>query len=60
MSDVQILGITSARLKLQRAKREYEAAKLRDIAYRGVHYQPDHHAVETHGTFSYRGNVYTK
>jgi len=60
MSDVQVIGLEAARTKLQRAKKEFERAKLMDTAYRGVHYKPNRPYSESHGTYVYRGHTYTK
>ena len=60
MSTVQVKGLISAREKFLRAKKEMEVAKLKDIAYRGVHYAPSRVPSETHGSYSYRGISYVK
>ena len=61
MSPVQVQGLDSARRAYKRARKEFEAARLREVAYRGVHYDmPNRPEEETHGTFVYRGRTYTK
>jgi|TARA_Y100000289_G_C3795599_1_gene86310 hypothetical protein len=61
MSQVQLMGLEAARNKMLRARKEFEAARLREVAYRGVHYDmPNRPEEETHGTFVYRGRTYTK
>jgi len=60
MSTVQIKGLVSAREKFLRAKKELDAAKLKDISYRGVHYAPSHAVSQAHGSYSYRGISYSK
>ena len=61
MTTVQTQGLLNARERMLRAKREFESARLREVAYRGVHYDvPNRPQEETHGTFVYRGRTYTK
>ena len=61
MTTVQTQGLVNARERMLRAKREFESARLREAAYRGVHYDvPNRPQEETHGTFVYRGRTYTK
>ena len=61
MTPVQVQGLDSARRAYTRARKELEAARLREVAYRGVHYDmPNRPEEETHGTFVYRGRTYTK
>ena len=61
MTTVQSQGLLNARERMLRAKREFESARLREVAYRGVHYDvPNRPEEETHGTFVYRGRTYTK
>ena len=61
MTTVQTQGLLNARERMLRAKREFESARLREVAYRGVHYDvPNRPGEETHGTFVYRGRTYTK
>ena len=61
MTTVQTQGLLNARRNMLRAKREFESARLREAAYRGVHYDmPNRPQEETHGTFVYRGRTYTK
>ena len=61
MTTVQTQGLVNARERMIRAKREFESARLREVAYRGVHYDmPNRPNEETHGTFVYRGRTYTK
>ena len=60
MLSVQTKGLLSAREKFQRAKKELDAAKLKDISYRGVHYAPSHQPGEAHGSYSYRRISYSK
>jgi hypothetical protein len=61
MTTVQTQGLVNARERMLRAKREFESARLREVAYRGVHYDmPNRPAEETHGSFVYRGRTYTK
>ena len=61
MTTVQTQGLVNARERMLRAKREFESARLREVAYRGVHYDiPNRPNEETHGTFVYRGRTYTK
>ena len=38
MTTVQTQGLLNARERMIRAKREFESARLREVAYRGVHY----------------------
>ena len=61
MTTVQTQGLLNARRNMLRARKEFEAARLREVAYRGVHYDlPNRPEEETHGTFVYRGRTYTK
>ena len=61
MTTVQSQGLLNARERMLRAKREFESARLREVAYRGVHYDvPNRPQEETHGSFVYRGRTYTK
>ncbi len=61
MTTVQTQGLVEARRKMVRARKEFESARLREAAYRGVHYDmPNRPQEETHGTFVYRGRTYTK
>ena len=61
MTSVQTKGLVEARRKMVRARKEFESARLREAAYRGVHYDmPNRPQEETHGTFVYRGRTYTK
>ena len=61
MSNVQTQGLVHARQNMLRARKEFKAARLREAAYRGVHYDvPNRPEEETHGTFVYRGRTYTK
>ena len=61
MTPVQVQGLEAARRAYKRARKELEAARLREVAYRGVHYDmPNRPEAETHGTFVYRGRTYTK
>ena len=61
MTTVQTQGLIEARRKMVRARKEFESARLREAAYRGVHYDmPNRPQEETHGTFVYRGRTYTK
>ena len=61
MTTVQTKGLVTARDKMLRAQREFEAARLRETTYRGVHYDiPNRPEEETHGTFVYRGRTYIK
>ena len=61
MTTVQTQGLLNARERMLRAKREFESARIREVAYRGVHYDvPNRPQEETHGTFVYRGRTYTK
>ena len=60
MSTVQLMGLESARNKMVRARKEFERARIHDTVYRGVRYVGDHPACETHGTYVYRGQTYTK
>ncbi len=61
MTSVQTQGLVEARRKMVRARKEFESARLREAAYRGVHYDmPNRPQEETHGTFVYRGRTYTK
>ena len=38
MTTVQSQGLLNARERMLRAKREFESARLREVTYRGVHY----------------------
>ncbi len=61
MTTVETQGLVNARRNVLRARKEFESARLREVAYRGVHYDmPNRHEEETHGTFVYRGRTYTK
>ena len=61
MTIVQTQGLIEARRRMVRARKEFESARLREAAYRGVHYDvPNRPEEETHGTFVYRGRTYTK
>ena len=61
MTSVQTQGLMTARRKMVRARKEFESARLREVAYRGVHYDmPNRPEEETHGTFVYRCRTYTK
>ena len=60
MTNVQLQGLLKARKELTRARKEYERAKLHETAYRGVVYSNESTPTETHGSFIYRGNTYTK
>ncbi len=60
MSNIQIMSIKSARKQMARARKELELARINDTHYRGVEYTPVSAAVETHGTFVYRGRTYTR
>ena len=61
MTSVQTQGLIAARRNMVRARKEFESARLREAAYRGVHYDmPNRPQEETHGTFVYRGRTYTK
>ena len=61
MTTVQSQGLISAREKMLRARKEFQSARIREVAYRGVHYDiPNRPEDETHGTFVYRGRTYTK
>ena len=61
MTTVQTQGLVEARRKMVRARKEFESARLREAAYRGVHYDmPNRPQEETHGAFVYRGRTYTK
>lgn len=61
MSNVQVMGLEAARKKMLRAQKEFQAARVREVAYRGVHYDiPNRPEDSTHGTFVYRGRTYTK
>ena len=61
MTTVQTQGLLNARDRMLRAQREFESVRLRETAYRGVHYDlPNRPEEETHGTFVYRGRTYTK
>ena len=60
MTQVEVLGIESARKKMIRARKEYQRALLQDTVYRGVHYSAEHPRSEIHGNFVYRGHTYSK
>ena len=61
MSTVQTQGLVKARERMLRAEREFKSARLREVSYRGVHYDmPNRPEEATHGTFVYRGRTYTK
>ena len=61
ITSVQTKGLLNARERMLRAQREFESARLREVAYRGVHYDvPNRPSEETHGSFVYRGRTYTK
>mgnify|MGYP001219060823 CR=1 FL=1 len=61
MTAVETQGLVTARRNVLRARKELESARLREAAYRGVHYDmPNRPQEETHGTFVYRGRTYTK
>jgi len=50
------LAIIQKRLKQQQRVEAYN----KSIAYRGVTYVPSGPDAERHGTFTYRGRIYTK
>jgi len=60
MTQVEVLGLESARNKMIRARKEYQRALLQDTVYRGVHYSAEQPMSEVQGTFIYRGHTYTK
>ncbi len=60
MTNIQAMSLTNARKQMARARKELELARINDTHYRGVEYTPESHALETHGTFVYRGRTYTK
>ena len=61
MTTVETQGLINARRNVLRARKELESARIREVAYRGVHYDlPNRPEEETHGTFVYRGRTYSK
>ena len=60
MTNVEVMGIESARKKMIRARKEFQRELLKDTSYRGVHYSAEHPASEVHGEFVYRGHTYSK
>ena len=61
MTNIEARQIVKAREDLKRAKREFEAAMLRDTHYRGIQTViTNQEPSEVHGTFVYRGQTYTK
>ena len=50
------LALIQKRLQAQQKIEDYN----RSIAYRGVKYDPVSKSKESHGTFVYRGRIYTK
>ena len=61
MSTLEARQIVKARNELKRAQREYQMAMLRDTHYRGVQTViTSEEPAEVHGTFTYRGQTYTK
>ena len=60
MTNIQAMSLTNARKHMALARKELELARINDTHYRGVEYTPESNALETHGTFVYRGRTYTK
>ena len=61
MTTVQTKGLVNARERMLRAQREFKSARLREVSYRGVHYDiPNRPEETTHGSYVYRGRTYTK
>ena len=60
MTTIQAKSLENARKSMVRARKELELARINDTHYRGVEYTPVSAAVETHGTFVYRGRTYTR
>jgi hypothetical protein len=60
MTNIQVMSLKNARQSMARARKELELARINDTHYRGVEYTPVSAAVETHGTFVYRGRTYTR
>ena len=60
MSQIQLQGLLKARQDLKRARQEFDRAKLHSTAYRGLSYVAERQPQQTHGTFLYRGQSYSK
>jgi len=60
MNQLQLQHLLLTRKILKRAQTENARAKLHSTTYRGVLYSKDHNPTKVHGTFTYRGNTYTK
>ena len=60
MNQLQLQHLLLTRKNLQRAQNENARAQLHSTTYRGVLYTADPKPAETHGSFTYRGNTYTK
>lgn len=62
MTQVQLQGLLHTREQLQRARKQYEFAKLNDTHYRGVRTLSASPKTQehVHGTFTYRGVCYVK
>ena len=61
MTTIEARQIVKAREALKRAQKEHAMAMLRDTHYRGVQtIIRNEEPQEVRGTFTYRGNTYTK
>jgi len=60
MNQLQLQHLLLTRKNLERAQSENAKAQLQFTAYRGVPYSKEHSPAESHGSFTYRGNSYTK
>ena len=60
MTNVEVMGIESARKKMQRAKKELQFHRLKETRYRGVPSINYSIQNDNHGEFTYRGVTYEK
>ena len=61
MTTTQVRAIEKARKEMKRARNEMNRVKLQETRYRGIPTICDcKTSNEVHGTFSYRGNTYSK
>jgi predicted metal-dependent phosphotriesterase family hydrolase len=61
MTTIQVRAIENARQNVDRARKEMARVRLQETRYRGIPTIVDStNTVETHGTFTYRGRIYTK
>lgn len=61
MTTLQVRAIKNARLEMERARKQMQRVRLQETRYRGLPTVSDNkQSSEVHGTFTYRGNTYTK